>query len=87
MNTARPDRMLLLPWIAVIAGFLLFAGLTVAYVTWSVSRSQHDWCATINLLNKAPDPSPPAQAQNAPARAYDRQLAADFRALKDRLGC
>ena len=87
MTSARPDRfaLLLLPWIAIIAGLLLFAGLTVAYVTLSVDSSQHRWCSTINLLNSAPPPAGPAK-QN-PSRAYEQRLAADFRMLKASLGC
>jgi hypothetical protein len=81
---ARNER-LILPWIAVIAGFLLFAGLTVAYVTYSVNASQHRWCTTINLLNSSPPPA--GSPSRNPSRAYEQHLAADFRDLKASLGC
>jgi hypothetical protein len=85
--SARPDRfvLLLLPWIAIIVGLLLFAGLTVTYVTLSVDISQHRWCATLTLLNSAPAPAGPAKAN--PSRAYEQELAADFKVLKASLGC
>jgi hypothetical protein len=71
--------------IAVIAGLLLFAGLTVGYVSWSISASQHRWCTTIDLLNAAPPPAGPAKAN--PSRAYEQELSRDFRDLKGSLGC
>jgi hypothetical protein len=81
----RAERSAVLPVIAVIAGLLALAALTVGYTTWAVSASQHRWCAVIDLLNMAP---PPAGApQKNPARAYDQELARDFRDLKGSLRC
>ena len=87
MSSAKPDRFMLLlgPWIAVIVGLLVFAGLTLAYVTLSIDHSQHLWCSTLDLLNSAPAPSGAAKAN--PARAYEQRLADDFRMLKESLGC
>jgi hypothetical protein len=64
--------------------FLLFVGITIGYVTWSVNTSEHKWCTVIELLNKAPAPK---AAPNNPSRIYDAQLAQDFRVLQTSLGC
>jgi hypothetical protein len=74
----------ILPVVIVIVSFLLFAGGTAAYTTWSVSNSQHNWCNTIDLLLAAPAPK---AAPDNPSRNYDAKLATDFRVLKERLGC
>jgi hypothetical protein len=82
------DPALVLPWITLILGFLLFAALTITYVTWSVNAAQHRWCDTIELLNSAPPPAPvPSGQPRSPAREYDQKLAQDFHVLKGRLGC
>jgi hypothetical protein len=86
LKGARAERPILGPMIAVVVGFVLFAALTVGYVSWSVSASQHTWCATINLLNEAPAPAT-AKGPPAPARVYDQHLAADFRTLKEKFRC
>ena len=79
------ERSPVLAVIAVVAGLLVFAGLTIGYTSWAVAASQHRWCAVIDLLNAAP---PPAGApQKNPSRAYDQKLARDFHALKGSLGC
>lgn len=77
--------------VALAAAFLLALAIeflaTGFYATWAVSSSQHKWCSTVDLLNKAPAPPAGKSATQAPAQAYDRELASDFRMLKDRLGC
>jgi hypothetical protein len=64
--------------------FLLFAGGTVWYTTWSVNNSQRNFCTVVDLLNNAPVPD---ASVGKPARAYDAKLAQDLRALQQILGC
>ena len=85
MSAARTERPALVPVIVLIVGLLAFAGLTVGYVSWSISASQHRWCAVIDLLNAAPPPA--GSPQKNPSRAYEQRLASDFRDLKASLGC
>ena len=84
----RPERGPVWPAVILIAGLLLYAALTVVYVSWSVGQAQHRWCSTVGLLVAAPAPPQPPKGQPpSPARAYEQRLAADFRALKGALGC
>jgi hypothetical protein len=85
VTAQRAERSAAIPVIAALAGLLVFAGLTVWYVSWSVQASQHRWCAVIDLLNAAPPPA--GSPQRNPARAYDQKLSRDFRDLKGSLGC
>jgi hypothetical protein len=81
----RTRHTFIVPMLMIILCFLAFAGGTVAYVSWSVSESEHKWCSVIDLLNEAP---PPTGANSAnPSRVYEVQLSNDFRALKGGLGC
>ncbi len=75
----------IIPVVLIVFCFLAFAGGTVAFVSWSVSSSEHKWCSVIDLLDAAPAP-PNANTSN-PSRQYDAQLASDFSVLKKRLGC
>lgn len=75
----------LIPVLLIIFCFLAFAGGTVAYVTWSVSVSEHKWCSVMDLLVQAPPPK--GASPSNPSRQYDVQLSKDFHALKSGLGC
>ena len=85
MAAHGPERSPILAVLAVVAGLLVFAGLTIGYTTWAVSASQHRWCAVIDLLNAAPPPT--GAPQKNPSRAYEQMLGRDFHALKGSLGC
>lgn len=66
--------------------FIAFTGITVGFVLWQVSSSQHKWCDTISLLTAVPVPSPTDPANN-PSREESYRLYQDFSSLKGRLGC
>lgn len=71
-------------WDAIViiaAGLILALALNAAYTTWAVSVSQHRWCDTIGLLDRA------EHGTQAPSSAYGKQLAADFSRLYPALGC
>lgn len=74
----------LIPVIAIIACFIGFAGLTIAYNTWTITNSEHKWCQVIDLLSTAHAPKP---APGNPSRIYESLLSRDFLLLKGRLGC
>lgn len=67
--------------IIIVAGVILALALNAAYTTWAVNQSQHRWCATIGLLNRA------EHGTQAPTSSYGKQLAADFGKLFPALGC
>ena len=60
--------------------------LGVAYTTYSLQTSNHNWCSTLTLLTKQPVPKPTNPAQN-PSREQAYIFYTDFVALKGKLGC
>jgi hypothetical protein len=71
------------------ASLVLFIIVTFVFVIfltrWDVNSSQHVWCQVIETISKAP--APKGTPVNAPARAYDQELAKEFIILKEQLGC
>jgi hypothetical protein len=72
-------------WICLVL-FVVATFVFILFLTrWDITSSQHVWCQVIDTLNKAPAPKG-NPAQN-PARGYDQQLVAEFKQLKESLGC
>lgn len=71
------------------ASLVLFIIMTFVFVIfltrWDVSSSQHVWCQVLETISKAP--APRGNPSNNPSRAYEQQLATEFRMLKEQLGC
>lgn len=66
--------------------FIIITFVFVLIVTrWEVSSAQHVWCQVIRTLNEPH--APPGNPATNPSRAYDQQLALEFRQLQSQLGC
>jgi hypothetical protein len=72
-------------WISLIL-FIIATFLFVIFISrYEISTAQHVWCHVITTLNNPPAPKG-APATN-PSRAYDQELANEFKQLKEQLGC
>ena len=67
-----------------IVSFLL-AGAALVLSIRQVSKSDHQWCATLDLLY--PEKPPAGNAAANPSRAYLQDLHARFADLRSSLGC
>lgn len=67
--------------------FVLFAGVTVWFITFEVNHAQHVFCQLMTTLSNAPAPKGDVTSTSNPARAYDIKIASDIVALKRNLGC
>jgi hypothetical protein len=63
----------------IVVCIILLIAVTFWYAGWDVSHSQLHWCAVIDVLSK-----PPTKSID-PVRA--EQVAADYAALKEQIGC
>jgi hypothetical protein len=72
-------------WVSLVL-FIIMTFVFIIFLTrWDVSSSQHVWCQVLETISKAPAPT--GNPANNPSRAYEQQLAAEFRMLKEQLGC
>lgn len=73
--------------IIIVFSFFLWAALTVGFVSYSISSSQHKFCDLVTTLNNAPAPSPQPGSASNPGRLFDEKIAKDIIVLKGSLGC
>ena len=72
-------------WVSLVL-FIIMTFVFIIFLTrWDVSSSQHVWCQVLETISKAPAPT--GNPANNPSRAYEQQLATEFRMLKEQLGC